>query len=88
MTMGHPLIKCTIPVTLGKSTLEKSLMSAVNVGNLLLLALAFGIRIHSGEKTYECSECREPFINKSSLLDHQIIHTGERPFECGECGKS
>lgn len=87
--MGHPLIKCTMPVTLGKSTLEKSLISAVNVRNLLLLALAFGIiRVHSGEKTYECSECREPFINKSSVFDHQIIHTGERPFQCGECGKS
>ena len=41
--MGPPLIKCTSSVPVGKSTLEKSLMSAVNVGNLLLLTLAFGI---------------------------------------------
>ena len=69
-------------------TIEKNLMSSVNMGNLLL-ALAFGIiRVHSGERTYECSECRKSFINKSSRFDHQRIHTGEKPFECSECGKS
>ena len=41
--MGHPSFKCTSSVPVGKFTLEKSLMSAVSVGNLLLLTLAFGI---------------------------------------------
>ena len=50
------------PVPIGKSTLEKSLTSAVNVGSLLLLAPASSInRVHSGAGQ-ECSEDRKPLL--------------------------
>ncbi|XP_032986847.1 zinc finger protein 248 isoform X2 [Rhinolophus ferrumequinum] len=45
-------------------------------------------RAHSGEKTFECSECGKTFWEKSNLTQHQRTHTGEKPYECTECGKS
>ncbi|NWH91057.1 ZN397 protein, partial [Aegithalos caudatus] len=43
--------------------------------------------IHTGERPYECVQCRKTFRTSSELIIHQRIHTGERPYECGECGK-
>ena len=40
------------------------------------------LRIHTGEKKYQCKVCNKLF-NQSQLLKHHMrIHTGEKPYQC------
>ena len=43
------------------------------------------IRIHPGEKSYQCQICQKRFSQCSSLKRHARIHTGEMPYECQIC---
>ncbi|XP_039706843.1 LOW QUALITY PROTEIN: zinc finger protein 674-like, partial [Pteropus medius] len=46
-------------------------------------------KMHTKEKSHECSECGKSFRGKKSHLSvHQRIHTGEKPYECRICGKT
>ncbi|XP_030050277.1 zinc finger protein 184 [Microcaecilia unicolor] len=40
-----------------------------------------------GNRPYQCTECEERFIRKSSLREHKKIHRQNKLFKCTECEK-
>ena len=45
------------------------------------------MKIHTGEKTHQCSECKKAFTHRSYLTKHMRAHTGEKPYQCRHCNK-
>ena len=43
------------------------------------------MRIHTGERSFECEMCDAAFGNNNVLKRHVIICTGDRPFKCEMC---
>ena len=70
-------------------TLEKDLISALNVADLLLLKhISMIITEFTLEKAYECSECGRTVKQKQCCFIHWKVHTREKPCECQEYVKS
>lgn len=45
------------------------------------------IRIHTGQKPFQCRICMRSFSRSDHLTTHVRTHTGEKPFSCDMCGK-
>ncbi|XP_054709189.1 early growth response protein 1-A-like [Uloborus diversus] len=45
------------------------------------------IRIHTGQKPFQCTICMRSFSRSDHLTTHIRTHTGEKPFSCDTCGR-
>jgi len=45
------------------------------------------IRIHTGQKPFQCRICLRSFSRSDHLTTHIRTHTGEKPFTCDSCGR-
>uniref|UniRef100_A0A915N004 C2H2-type domain-containing protein n=1 Tax=Meloidogyne javanica TaxID=6303 RepID=A0A915N004_MELJA len=45
------------------------------------------IRIHTGQKPFQCKICMRAFSRSDHLTTHVRTHTGEKPFCCEICGR-
>ena len=45
------------------------------------------IRIHTGQKPFQCRICMRTFSRSDHLTTHIRTHTGEKPFTCDICGR-
>lgn len=45
------------------------------------------IRIHTGQKPFQCRICMRAFSRSDHLTTHVRTHTGEKPFSCDMCGR-
>lgn len=45
------------------------------------------IRIHTGQKPFQCRICMRGFSRSDHLTTHIRTHTGEKPFACDACGR-
>ncbi|XP_056140689.1 early growth response protein 1-like [Lampris incognitus] len=45
------------------------------------------MRVHTGQKPFQCRICMRSFSRSDHLTTHIRTHTGEKPFDCGECGR-
>ncbi|XP_022235870.1 early growth response protein 1-like isoform X2 [Limulus polyphemus] len=45
------------------------------------------IRIHTGQKPFQCRICMRSFSRSDHLTTHIRTHTGEKPFSCDLCGR-
>ena len=44
--------------------------------------------IHSGEKSFRCTQCDKSFSRVGHLNTHMRIHSGEKTFKCTQCDNS
>ena len=45
------------------------------------------LRIHTGQKPFQCHICLRCFSRSDHLTTHIRTHTGEKPFACESCGR-
>uniref|UniRef100_A0A674ARD2 C2H2-type domain-containing protein n=1 Tax=Salmo trutta TaxID=8032 RepID=A0A674ARD2_SALTR len=45
-------------------------------------------RVHTGVKSFSCTQCHMRFAQAGDLKRHQRVHTGVKPFSCTQCHMS
>ncbi|KAM4620254.1 early growth response protein 1-A-like [Polymixia lowei] len=45
------------------------------------------VRVHTGQKPFQCRICMRSFSRSDHLTTHIRTHTGEKPFACSDCGR-
>lgn len=45
------------------------------------------VRMHTGQKPFQCLTCLRTFSRSDHLTTHLRTHTGEKPFACDVCGR-
>ncbi|GIY47576.1 hypothetical protein CDAR_92711, partial [Caerostris darwini] len=45
------------------------------------------LKIHSGQKPFQCRVCSKSFFRSCHLIAHNRVHTGEKPYSCDTCGR-
>ena len=43
------------------------------------------VKLESGEKLYQCGNCKYMSSRSNHLKVHSYMHTGKKPYQCGSC---
>ncbi|GIX79046.1 hypothetical protein CDAR_231911 [Caerostris darwini] len=46
------------------------------------------LKIHSGQKPFQCTVCSRSFSCSYNLITHNRVHSGEKPYSCDTCGRN
>lgn len=77
-----------VSISIREFTQKKGPMCAVNVSNLLSVALTFIVIIEFTQENGLIAVVIRDIFLIINLFDSVKLHTGGRPYDCSDCGKS